>query len=71
MSVIYCHRCDSYTDLDFDVTPVVLKGTTEFVCWDCVNEDEVCEECGLVFRDVLEDHDDVCECKPKEQTNAD
>lgn len=62
MSVIYCHRCDSYTDTDFE-DAVVLKGKAEDVCWECLEEGkEVCEDCGQVFKDKIEDEFDVCEC---------
>jgi hypothetical protein len=47
MSIVMCSRCDRTVDLDYDVeSMVVLSDGINYACRDCLEENEVCAECG-------------------------
>jgi hypothetical protein len=47
MAIVVCSRCDRWVDLDWCVeSMVVLQNGRDWCCRDCLEDDEVCEECG-------------------------
>ena len=61
MGVVMCSRCDKFVDLDYNVDDmVVLANGIDFACRDCLDDSEVCAECG-------EPTWENCGCKPAEK----
>ncbi|MFH1742520.1 MAG: hypothetical protein ABIH23_26240 [bacterium] len=47
MGMVMCCRCDAFTDLDVAVDDaVVLRNGIDWACRDCLEDDEICEDCG-------------------------
>jgi len=61
MSIIFCEKCDSYKDTDYESH--FLIGQNE-LCGDCFEELYCCEECNGTKDELLakENNIDVCKC---------
>jgi hypothetical protein len=61
MSIIFCEKCDSYKDTDYESH--FLIGQNE-LCGDCFDELFCCEDCGGVNINAIVENNciDVCKC---------